>query len=384
MTPLESLIHPLTIDAFRREVWGQRARHLPGGATRHAGLFGWEALDRLLNAAPAPHPALRLYRGEAGFVAASSASEVIAHLRSGAGLILNDADRYDPALAGLVDALEAELDETARVNVYASQPGEAGFPLHADTHDVFALQIAGQKRWRVTGPTMPDPLFHASLPPQPPADPTPYLEQTLSPGDVLYVPRGHRHEAVAVDGPSLHLTLAVFFTTGVDLLYHLVDALHQSPAFRKAFPLHSGPFCREGEPPAPQRAHLAHLRAAMDAILSDPGLLPGLRDARLGARQPRRPFALSAHAQAAVPAGASLTCAVKAVRMRAGEGFFDVLIPGRRLRFPPPAAPLLRWIFAAEEISAAALRAAVPGASPELIGEVLTGLVAEGVLHRAG
>ena len=380
MTPLASLIAPLSVDDFRREVSGQHARHFPGPPSRHAHLFGWSALEQLLNTAPTPHPGLRIYRGDAGFVSVGAASEAIAHLRAGAGLILGDADRYSAVLGRFLDGVEAELDETARFNVYASTPAEAGFPLHADTHDVFVLQIAGQKHWKVCEPTLRDPLFHASLTPQPPTT-GPYLEQTLSPGEVLYVPRGHWHEAAAIGGPSLHLTLAVFFSTGIDLLYHLTERLHGSEAFRAAFPLHSAPPWRDRSSPASHTAHLGVLREALLEALDDPQLLSNLRDARLGARQPRQPFAFPAHSAPALSPDARLIRPNHAVQMGARSGFFEMTIPGRRLRFPLAAEPLLDRIFATESISERELGEAVPDADPQLIHSVLVGLVAEGVLR---
>ncbi|NEQ84623.1 MAG: cupin, partial [Moorea sp. SIO2I5] len=64
-----------------------------------------------------------------------------------------------------------------------------------------------------------------------------YLKCTLTPGDVLYIPRGHWHYAVALDQPSLHLTLGIHCQTGVDFLDWLVSELRENEAWRESLPL---------------------------------------------------------------------------------------------------------------------------------------------------
>lgn len=46
----------------------------------------------------------------------------------------------------------------------------------------------------------------------------PLVQCTLSPGDLLYIPRGFVHQAVASHGTSVHVTIGVHATTWGDLL----------------------------------------------------------------------------------------------------------------------------------------------------------------------
>lgn len=71
---------------------------------------------------------------------------------------------------------------------------------------------AGKKKWTVYGA-----LPGQELPPASSSDiprgalPPPALEVTLEPGDVLYLPRGHVHEAQALDGAaSAHVTISSY------------------------------------------------------------------------------------------------------------------------------------------------------------------------------
>lgn len=59
----------------------------------------------------------------------------------------------------------------------------------------------------------------------------------MSPGDVLYIPRGHWHYAVALDQPSLHLTLGVHNKTGIDFIEWMVSELRKQAEWRQNLPL---------------------------------------------------------------------------------------------------------------------------------------------------
>ena len=60
------------------------------------------------------------------------------------------------------------------------------------------------------------------------------FDAELTPGDVLYLPRGFVHSAAAQHGVSLHLTLGVLATTVHDVLRQLVDMAGEDVAFRRS------------------------------------------------------------------------------------------------------------------------------------------------------
>ncbi|WP_235526571.1 JmjC domain-containing protein [Nostoc piscinale] len=61
----------------------------------------------------------------------------------------------------------------------------------------------------------------------------PYLECVLQAGDLLYIPRGHWHHAVACEQPSLHLTVGIECQTGLDWL---IKDLCESVSWRQSLP----------------------------------------------------------------------------------------------------------------------------------------------------
>ena len=96
-----------------------------------------------------------------------------------------------------------------QANSYYTPRRSQGFAVHHDTHDVFVLQVAGEKHWRVYDPLLELPLKHqrwsTSLGEPGPA----VLELTLRAGDTLYLPRGWLHDALTSETDSLHVTVGV-------------------------------------------------------------------------------------------------------------------------------------------------------------------------------
>ncbi|NET58882.1 MAG: cupin, partial [Symploca sp. SIO2E6] len=124
-----------------------------------------------------------------------------------------------------------------QVNAYCSWPGRQGFSSHYDTHEVFILQVDGTKKWQVFGDTVKYPLPEQKSSFLVPPEGEPDVSCILNPGDVLYIPRGHWHYAMALDEPSLHLTLGVHCQTGIDFLEWLVSELTKQEEWRQSLPL---------------------------------------------------------------------------------------------------------------------------------------------------
>jgi hypothetical protein len=127
-------------------------------------------------------------------------------------------------LGKLVDRLEDDFGFPFRVNVYLTPREAQGFFPHADQHDIFIMQMAGSKHWKVFNNPIPlatrdqelgkhgDPLLEENLGP-------PLYDVVLKQGDVLYSPRGFIHSArTSNETGSMHLTVrilnAFFFKWG--------------------------------------------------------------------------------------------------------------------------------------------------------------------------
>jgi hypothetical protein len=156
--------------------------------------------------------------------------------RSGATLVLQFLHERWAPLRRLCRSLTDELSAALQVNVYLTPPNAQGLRTHYDSRDVFVLQAAGAKRWRIYDSPVRLPLPDDAHDPdvEPSGEP---LEVVITAGDSLYLPRGYLHDAHSLDEVSLHLTVGV---KGVSWASVLVDALQQvveaDATFRESIP----------------------------------------------------------------------------------------------------------------------------------------------------
>jgi lysine-specific demethylase/histidyl-hydroxylase NO66 len=120
------------------------------------------------------------------------------------------------------------------VNAYLTPPRAAGVSRHYDDRCVLVVQLSGEKSWLILTLTPEDPFplpGHGSS--RSHSDTKLEFEYRVKPGDVLYVPRGHLHEARANEQASLHPALSICLYTWRDLLQELIDGVEQ---FRMSIP----------------------------------------------------------------------------------------------------------------------------------------------------
>ena len=122
--------------------------------------------------------------------------------------------RYSDKIWRLLAGLETFWNYGAGCNIYYTPAGTQGFAPHYDDIEAFIIQLEGQKRWRMykpvdrlggTLPRMSSGNFDQNQIGEP------VLDIILSPGDMLYFPRGWIHQAVSVSGnkdASLHATIS--------------------------------------------------------------------------------------------------------------------------------------------------------------------------------
>lgn len=235
---LATLLAPLDLDQFWTTYWSRRAVAVANGQRdRFAPLFSWSTLNQILNFHQLRMPEDLRLTGEGRSPSVWQPRAGLAQLQQGATLVLNRLHERDPAIATLAAALRDDLGHRIQVNAYMTPPPQQGFDCHYDTHDVLVLQIDGEKEWFVFEPSTIAPTATTRSPDDLPPDAPPYLNTTLAPGDVLYIPRGHWHYALAGgDRPSLHLTIGIDCETGLDWLAWLGTVLADEPDWRRNLP----------------------------------------------------------------------------------------------------------------------------------------------------
>lgn len=164
---------------------------------------------------------------------------VIAHQHAlGATIILQQLHQSDPDLAAFCRAMEKTFSCHVQTNIYLTPPSAQGFHTHYDNHDVFVLQVEGEKRWRLYGTPVTTPYRGEGF------ERGKYDlgevtgEFVLKAGDCAYVPRGLVHDAsTSGDDPSLHITCGLIVKTWAEVVLEAVSevALNE-PEFRRSLP----------------------------------------------------------------------------------------------------------------------------------------------------
>jgi bifunctional lysine-specific demethylase and histidyl-hydroxylase NO66 len=250
-------------DQFASRYWGREpllspAADLSGG---FAELLDANAIDELVSKRGLRTPFLRVAKDGTtladkaftapGGVGAGVSDQVsddrlVRLFSDGSTLVLQALHRVWPPVLEFCQQLAAELGHPVQANAYVTPPQNQGFSAHYDVHDVFVLQVEGEKQWRIHRPVLDSPLrdqpwndrkADVERMAQEPA----LMEAVLRPGDCLYLPRGYLHSATALDGVSIHLTLGVHVWTRFALAEQLIDQALQSladkPVMRTSLPL---------------------------------------------------------------------------------------------------------------------------------------------------
>src|SRR3712207_3063401 len=217
---LEALLAPMTPAQFFAEYYDRQPLHLRGAAGKFASVLSWRGINRLLDMTHiwsshslqlmmdgAPVPAEQ-YCGRANSrdnqpVLQPDAAKLRGWVERGASLVMNDVDSLTPGLASVSEALEGAGLGKAQANVYVSFQSHKAFPAHYDTHEVWAVQVEGEKTWNVWEGRAEWPIAHPAFRSLGQA----HHEQAkgrlraqvlMKPGDLLYLPRGWYHDALEI------------------------------------------------------------------------------------------------------------------------------------------------------------------------------------------
>ncbi|MDX6237427.1 MAG: bifunctional lysine-specific demethylase and histidyl-hydroxylase [Kribbellaceae bacterium] len=247
-------------DRFANDYWGSRAllSHAAELPAPFTDLLTLDDADELLSRRGLRTPFVRIAKNGAvvgdsqftgsGGVGAEIGDQVLddrvaALFASGHTVVLQALHRTWPPLVDFATQLAADAGHPVQINAYITPPDSQGFAAHYDVHDVFVLQIAGEKHWTVNEPVHVDPLRnqpwtdHSKAVATAARDQAPVVDEVLRPGDALYVPRGFLHSAKALGGVSAHLTVGLHTMTRYLLVQELAALAADQAELRTALPL---------------------------------------------------------------------------------------------------------------------------------------------------
>ncbi len=168
------------------------------------------------------------------FSGMAEVGQVLREFEGGATLVLQGLHHTWPPLVEFCRFLEIGLGHPAQANAYFTPRDAQGLPVHHDTHDVFSLQVAGEKRWLVYEPALELPLKDQKYGPELGEPGNPVHDVTLRAGDTLYLPRGWLHQAMTSSTDSLHITVGVNVYTWLDAFKAALGECEDEVGFRRS------------------------------------------------------------------------------------------------------------------------------------------------------
>ena len=151
-------------------------------------------------------------------------SKVSNYIVKGASLVLNDLIYFSREIQFLADDLQIITNGKCQANLYFSMQSHQAFAPHYDTHDVFALHCEGEKVWNIYENFEQDPINHAifknSLDERTKKSGKIIDQVLLKPGDLLYIPRGQFHDALASKNGAIHVAFGITYMKPLDLFQY--------------------------------------------------------------------------------------------------------------------------------------------------------------------
>ena len=140
----------------------------------------------------------------------------------GASIILNDIEKYNSKLLQISSELQKITHGRCQGNLYFSMASHKAFGPHFDLHDVFAIHFEGEKVWNIYENIEVAPINHPffRLSPEERISRAGKLidQVTLKPGDLLYIPRGQYHDALASKNGAIHIAFGLTYFKPIDLM----------------------------------------------------------------------------------------------------------------------------------------------------------------------
>jgi hypothetical protein len=295
------------------------------------------------------------------------AGKVMALLRQGASLVTNDIDSLTPVLSGVANAMENRLAGKVQSNLYCSWKQHQAFGSHFDTHDVFAIHVAGEKLWNIYETRMDDPIAHPKF--------KTYgqdwhdrnrgaiAQQVLmKPGDLLYLPRGQYHDAMATSDGTIHIAFGVTHVIGLDVLDMVQATLVEDVEFRRNMPLPE-----EGEEAV--AAWLEKLGDRVAELLRSPEATSGMVDFQREFRYPRGGITLPVQ-----PPGRRYRLKANGLSVVQKDGQWLLAGGKGAVPIPPGQEEVVSWVLARQVFDEELLAEAFPAMEKSAVQKTLAAL----------
>ncbi len=387
---LDEIMAPLGAERFMSEYEGKKPLHLKGAADKFAEVMTWSRLSELLGQATIwssqslmlvldkePIPAAKYCAPaigrDGGQVLRPDPAKVQNYLRKGATLVANDIDHLSSGLTAFSKAMEVALGGKVQGNLYCSSKRRQGFAAHFDTHDVYAVHVEGTKTWHIYEGRATDPIAHPMFKTlgrehHEKAKGKLLMDVTMEPGDLLYLPRGQYHDALADEGGAVHIAFGVTYPIGIDVMSYLFDKVIARDAFRANLP-RSG-----GQEDGHLEERLADLAEELKTVLAAPATKADIVNLQKAFAYPRHDYDLATLLQPSTDPAYRVNG--KDIRLVEQGGRYGLVKAGTRnaIEVPEDVSELVGWVLKRPQFSRNELANAFPTRQSEEIDKLLNDL----------
>jgi len=263
VTTFRQLMAPITPEQFFEEYYDKKALYIPGNAEKVAEICSWDHINDLLQMVsnwsdknlkividtktvqPASFCERAADRNRLGSLRPKP--YVVSQLfEQGATVVLDLIENMNPGILSVTEAIQMATGFRVSCNAYCSRQQRKAFDSHFDSMDVFALHIEGTKTWRIYKGRFENPLEQGGY--DNPSYSPEYLEKAkgellmeieMKPGDMLYLPKGVYHDALASTEACLHLSFGTTQPSGINVINWLTNSLSSFAIMRKALPAYN-------------------------------------------------------------------------------------------------------------------------------------------------
>jgi hypothetical protein len=191
----------------------------------------------------------------------------------------------------------------------------------------------------------------------------------MEPGDLLYLPRGQYHDALADEGGAMHIAFGVTYPIGLDVLTLLYERAVAEPLFRTDLPRPSGPEARRA-----LTERLAGLAEKVHKLLADPATAAQIAAMHKAFHYPRNGYNLPELLSEA--ADDRYRVKSKGIRMVQQGGRFGLVSEVTRgaTEVPADVVALVAWVLKRPQFSRSELASAFPDRSAAQLDQLLRDL----------
>ena len=160
-------------------------------------------------------------------------------ISKGSSVVLTEIENLTNNLQNVVNSLQVLTNGKCQGNLYFSMKSRQAFGPHCDDHDVFAIHFEGEKVWNIYENVENNPINHPIFKynaQERERRAGKLIEQiVMKPGDLLYLPRGQYHDALASKNGAIHIAFGLTYFKPMDLLSLLWEKFVLNEHMRKDF-----------------------------------------------------------------------------------------------------------------------------------------------------